>query len=255
VAGAHRVFTVAGPLRRAELEARLLANQADEDIAARCGLTPEAVSVYHDLFYAVRPYLAAEGYILYVVIGPKVYQGLTTGDHDVLLKIFGYYEGVAAIDLLLDYLANPPEVPAGLSSLTHAELESPHAKLELQAKIMTLTLPTGQANAVTASKVLALLRERRPGELAALTATLPALDVPCQVADSAGPTGGVAHQPVAGVSDRQWRGLAESIGQAANGDRQAAAAGEGVQQQPQGRGRRGHGFGGRLKRRQPTVAA
>jgi hypothetical protein len=255
MAGAHRGFTAAGSLRRAELEARLLANQADEVIALKCGLTPEAVSSYHDLYFAVRPLLAAEVYIVNVAIGPKAHHGLTAGDYDVLLKIFGYFEGGTAIDLLLDYFANPPVVPASLSLLTDAELESLQAKLELQAKILTLTLPVGQANAATVGKVLALLRERRPCEPAALTAILPALGVPRRAPDSASPSGSVACQPAAVDADRQGGGLAESAGQAANADHPAAPSGDDVPQQPPDRGRHGQGIERDRKREQETVAA
>jgi hypothetical protein len=163
VAGAHQVFAAAGSLRRAELEARLLASQADEVIAGRCGLTPEVVGAYHDLFYAVRPCLSAQGYITSMAIGPKVHFGLTAGDHDILLKLFGYFEGSKAIDLLLDYLANPPVVLACLTHLTDAELESLYAKLVLQAKILTLTAPAETADLAAAARVVALLCEGRLG--------------------------------------------------------------------------------------------
>jgi hypothetical protein len=255
VAGAYRVFTAAGSLRRAELEARLLAGQADEDIARRCCLTPEVVGAYHDFFYSVRPRLAAEIYILNIAIGPKAHYGLTAGDHEMLLKIFGYFEGGTAIDLLLDCFANPPVVPANLSLLSDAELESLQAKLQMQAKILVLTAPAETADAAAAAMVTALLGEGRPGEPAALTAILPALGVPCHVPDGASPSGGVARQPVAVDADGQRQGLAEFAGHAANGNKQAAATGDDVPQQPQHRSRHGLGIERDRIREQETVAA
>lgn len=55
-----RQTRLAEPLKKAEVEARLLARQEDETIAARCGLSAAAVGAYHDLFFAVRDVLDAE---------------------------------------------------------------------------------------------------------------------------------------------------------------------------------------------------
>src|SRR5262249_23286592 len=59
LAEAHAFFSTATPLARAEVEARLLAGQDDGGIAARCGLSAEAVMWFHDVFYDVRPCLHA----------------------------------------------------------------------------------------------------------------------------------------------------------------------------------------------------
>ena len=69
----HAAFELAstGPFfgPRREVEARLLAGQDDRTIADRCGLTPEAVGAFADLFFDVRPRLSARSYILHVAIG------------------------------------------------------------------------------------------------------------------------------------------------------------------------------------------
>src|SRR4051794_21690040 len=57
------------PLRRAELEARLLTGADDKSIAETMGLSPAGVAAYHDVHFEVRPHLKAPVYILGVVLG------------------------------------------------------------------------------------------------------------------------------------------------------------------------------------------
>ena len=71
VDAAHGVWDGAWALRH-EVEARLLAAQDDDAIAARCGITPGAVAAYARLFYDVRPRLHARSYILHNVVGAVV---------------------------------------------------------------------------------------------------------------------------------------------------------------------------------------
>jgi hypothetical protein len=71
VAAAHNFYRQAEQLKEAEVEARLLARQSDDGIAAQCGLSAAAVGAYHDLFFCVRDYLDAEIYIYSIAIGPK----------------------------------------------------------------------------------------------------------------------------------------------------------------------------------------
>jgi hypothetical protein len=82
------------PLRRAELEVRLLAGQGDATIAARTGLSPAAVAAFHDVFFAVRPRLGAGVYVLSMVLGGgRVFYAPDPDDHGLLLKLFGYHMG------------------------------------------------------------------------------------------------------------------------------------------------------------------
>src|SRR5262245_24703130 len=53
LADAHGLFAAAAPQRRWQLEAHLLAGDADDAIAARSGMTPAGVGAYHDTFYEV----------------------------------------------------------------------------------------------------------------------------------------------------------------------------------------------------------
>src|SRR5262245_8260896 len=85
LADAYGVFTAAEPLRRWEVEARLLAGEDDAAIAAGSGMTPVGVQTYHTDFYEVRPHLQAGGYIACAVLGGKTFRGIVADDHETIL--------------------------------------------------------------------------------------------------------------------------------------------------------------------------
>lgn len=149
VAAAHDGFRRAALLQRAEVEARLLARQGDEDIATRCGLTAAAVGAYHDLFFRIRDRLNAECYIYNVVIGPKAHAGLTEDDVNVILKLLGYAHGPLMVDLALRYFRNPPALPPRLNGLDAAALANLHLLLQVRLLILTMVTP---AHALAAKK-------------------------------------------------------------------------------------------------------
>jgi hypothetical protein len=141
VAEAHHLFTVAEPMRRAEVEARLLAQESDEEVADKCCLSPAGVACYHEVFFNVRPYLETRGYIVNVVLGSKVHYGMTPDDRELLLKMYGYYMGPLMVDELLDYWSDPPVVPESFAALDDTELAILQRKLQLHALILAQTLP------------------------------------------------------------------------------------------------------------------
>src|SRR5215469_14022304 len=141
LADAVKFYQTASFMRRAEVEARLLARQSDESIAGVCALSPAAVRLYHEFFFDVRPYLQAEFYIFAKAIGPKVLSGVTCDDHDLLLKMAGYALGAAAVDQLPAYWADPPVWPVSLAQLDGPALETLQSKLRIQAWILALTIP------------------------------------------------------------------------------------------------------------------
>lgn len=142
-------------LQRAELEARFLAGQDDDSIAAPCGLSPAAVHIFHELFFDVRLHLQAESYIFNIAIGSKVHHGLRSDDHDILLKLAGYTLGASAVDQLLAYWAEPPVWPASLTQLDDSALEKLRERLLMQVWILSLTMP---ADAATAARLPAIRR-------------------------------------------------------------------------------------------------
>jgi hypothetical protein len=150
IAEAHVFFTGAAPLRKAELEARLLGNQDDDAIARKLGLSPAAVAAYHDLFYDVRPVLDAGGYIANMVIGQeKLRPHVQPGAHETLMKLLGYGMGGRGVDDYLDYLAHPPVLPRSLNQLDVPALQTLRNRLTLHLLVLTQTTPVTATDPAT----------------------------------------------------------------------------------------------------------
>jgi hypothetical protein len=155
VAEAFRFFISAEPLRLAELDARLLANQSDGEIAERMGLSPAGVACYAGLCFDVRPYLQADAYIIGVVLGPKIHRGLTPGDHELLLKLFGYGGlGGCGVDAYLDFLHARPVVPASLADLDVPALRRLRDRLHVKVAVLALTTPAADLPPATWLRLL-----------------------------------------------------------------------------------------------------
>jgi hypothetical protein len=149
LAEAHTFFTTAEPLKRWELEARLLAGSDDRTVAGKLGLSPAAVAAYHDLYFDVRPHLNAHAYVLGVVLGGKPFGVLAPDDREAILKILGYQLGGEAVDAVLDFFADPPTLPASLNSLGLPELKQLRDKLRTKVMVLLLTTPAAAARPET----------------------------------------------------------------------------------------------------------
>jgi hypothetical protein len=142
LAAAHSLYTTAEPLRRAELEARLLSGGDDAAVAARVGLSPAGVAAYHDVFFAVRPRLAHPHYVLGVVLGGgRVYYAPDPDDHGLLLKLFGYQMGGHYVDVLLGYFREPLVLPGSLDGLDEGALRRLLGKLRTKLLLLATTTP------------------------------------------------------------------------------------------------------------------
>jgi hypothetical protein len=181
MAEAHRFYETASLRQRAEVEARLLGRQDDESIAGLCGLSPAAVHLYHELYFEVRPYLQAEFYVFDQAIGRKVHYDLKLDDHDILLKLAGYGLGAVAVDQLLAYWADPPVWPVALEHLDGPSLETLQSKLQMQAWLLSLTLPSTAATAARLPAIRSVLAQA--GVLGTATAAQEIPSLPAFPAD------------------------------------------------------------------------
>jgi hypothetical protein len=142
LAEAYAAYAAADPLRRAELEARLLAGEDDATIAAKTGLSAPGVATYHDVFFEVRPRLGAHVYVLDVVLGGRACYAPGPADHGLLLKLFGYHMGGPYVDVLLEYFREPPPVvPESLDGLDEASLRRLLGKLRTKLLLLATTTP------------------------------------------------------------------------------------------------------------------
>jgi hypothetical protein len=86
-----------GPARW-HVQALLLAGEDDASIAARCGLTPEAVAACERLFFDVRQGLGRPTYILHQVIGVNRFR--PERDLGRVWRLLGYSGGPLVVDFL-----------------------------------------------------------------------------------------------------------------------------------------------------------
>jgi hypothetical protein len=152
--GPHQLH-LARSIQTWEAQARLLTEEPFETIASKCGSHPRVIETFHSTFFHVRDRRHVEGYVLFEVIGPKAHSGLTEADVDVILKMYAYSGGPAALDAVLDCIKDPPKVPERPEQLSPAELKALRARLLVRASIVLDTLPTDGK----AMKRLDLLRE------------------------------------------------------------------------------------------------
>ena len=147
LATAYKIFTENGP-QRWELEARLIARQADSEIAQRIGLTAETVATYVATFCDVRGKLSAVGYLLRHCVGGGVQRGFRNDEIPAFWKWAAMAGGPLIVDTLTETfhsLHRPPE-PATLGLYLKADAGiAPN----LQAFVSSVALPPdGPAAAV-----------------------------------------------------------------------------------------------------------
>jgi hypothetical protein len=86
---------------RWELEARLLAGQTDEEIAATTAMPAIVVGEYERTFFNVRQRLAGSDFILSSVIGYTPFRGFDEGDLRGLWAYYGYTAGPKMLELVM----------------------------------------------------------------------------------------------------------------------------------------------------------
>lgn len=110
----HGALTVArtGGLAAAEIQARILAGQSDDEIAARCGVSAGAVGWYEKLFYETRGSLQAHDWIVIRAIGPVFPRADPVPDLGAVWRSSGYHAGPLALEAVLAVSKNEPFPPS-----------------------------------------------------------------------------------------------------------------------------------------------
>lgn len=122
-----------------ELKARLLADQSNEQIAARMQLRPEQVEAFERLHFAVRDRLAIPAYIVHRVIRRDTADPIDR--LGMLWKEFAYAGGPLALDLLVDtFRSFPLEVQkTGIFAYASSQVECP-TLVRQAVRIRTVTI-------------------------------------------------------------------------------------------------------------------
>ena len=139
---AYRLHTTDNKMERAVVEARLLARQTIEEVAAACGLSVDAVLAYEKIYFQVIGRLEAFAFILWHAIRVEpMFVGLHEEDTDILLKLFAYKKGPLYMEMMLRYLTHGVRVPDRLDQATRADLEELVAMLQCRAVVLAYVLP------------------------------------------------------------------------------------------------------------------
>jgi hypothetical protein len=146
VGQAYRLYCRRTSFRRWEVEARLLAGEAFEQVAAKCDCRATTIEAYHSVFFDVQDRLRAIDYIANSVIGPRRRSGLTTCDIDILMKVVAYGGGPLALNRLIGHLKNPPILLQRWEGLGDGALAEWRSQLLVQGAVLALTMPVDAAS-------------------------------------------------------------------------------------------------------------
>jgi hypothetical protein len=154
-AAAARELAERGPSwRRVEAEARLLAGESTEAIAAKAGLAPATVEAYTALHYAVTDRLRHPGYITHFAI--RLYSPGVETDVGAHVRMLGFQGGPLVLDAVLNAL-----VP-GRSGAEGSETSEDRRVRKLARLAVGLRMtPVTAENATRWAGLYALMRECR----------------------------------------------------------------------------------------------
>ena len=89
------------------VEARILAQETDLQIAATNRSPREVVAMYAAVFFDVRADLDRTEFILHSVFGDDLYGGLEGRDYGIMWKLLGYFGGPDVIDAMTRRMISP----------------------------------------------------------------------------------------------------------------------------------------------------
>lgn len=122
------------------IEARVLANESDEEIAYKLGTTTEIVEAYINVFFDVRQKLDHFDYVLNVIMADAVSRGLQERHYDLLWKMFGLIGGPHVLDATIRRCAEigKPSSPDGVAGFFQ---DLAINSMKQKAAIATMTVP------------------------------------------------------------------------------------------------------------------
>ncbi|HCS50412.1 MAG TPA: hypothetical protein DIW81_02275, partial [Planctomycetaceae bacterium] len=97
---AARAINEEDGLLRAEIEARIVARETDEEIAKRCSVSPDLVKVYESLFFCVRRYRHAKDWMRINVGALRHMEGFRDQEMRQLLAWYALSDQTWIVDLL-----------------------------------------------------------------------------------------------------------------------------------------------------------
>lgn len=123
---------------RFAIEARLLSDQPDFEIAQKLGTSAGVIHTYEKLFFNVRDKLQNSDYVMTCVMSPAVHAGMTDRDYDLLWKLFGYLYGPVALDTFVTSTSRKFR-PTSFAEVDAALAEDVRSSLQRKVAIVART--------------------------------------------------------------------------------------------------------------------
>jgi hypothetical protein len=143
---ADRIYNEERKAIRWTIEARLLSRDDLEEVASLSNTSLEVVHWYEKLFFNVLPVIDNRDYIINIVMGESVHNGLRERDYDLLWKMYSYNHGPFMADWFISGFQNPKRAsgPDECRSLLRNDYQ---ITVERRAAVTARTMPINNFNA------------------------------------------------------------------------------------------------------------
>ena len=136
---AHSIWVEDKAPTRWGIEARVLAGESNEEIAAKIGTEPEVIGAYVDVFFDVRKRLMNLDYVQNVVMADAVTRGLQERQYDLLWKLMGYKGGPLVLDAVISR-GSPVARPDGTDTVSGFFQDLAISSMQYKAALASLTV-------------------------------------------------------------------------------------------------------------------
>jgi hypothetical protein len=140
---AYRLAIQDEPHRRGEVEARIIANQTPEEIAAKTGIPEATIKAYEIAFYDVRDKLIYGGYVLHTLIGTAIHRGIQERDYVLIWKFMAYTHGPVLLDAYVKQSVTPAK-PKNANAVKACLADGGFGALLRKQYVAALTVPLNQ---------------------------------------------------------------------------------------------------------------
>lgn len=106
---AHAIWADEKSPVRWAIEARVLADESDDQIAEKIGARADVINAYVNTFFDVREKMRHMDYVVNVVMAEAVTRGLQERHYDLLWKMLGYNGGEHVLDAVINRVTKMPK--------------------------------------------------------------------------------------------------------------------------------------------------
>jgi hypothetical protein len=137
---AHSIWVDDKAPTRWSIEARVVAQESDEEIAQKLGTDPGVINAYVNTFFDVRGKLTNMDYVINVIMADAVVRGLQERHYDLLWKMMAFNGGSHVLDAVINKFIPivKPDSPDGVGGFFQ---DSAINMMKYKASLASLTVP------------------------------------------------------------------------------------------------------------------